>query len=142
MIKCYFATLIAMTNKSISVLIVDDSPGFVRRISMLLEELDSVRIIHSAGSYDEAFIQLDRNKHDMVLLDINLPGKNGISLLKKIKEMGCPGDVIMLSNCAGKYYKEQCKKLGALYFLDKTEEFDLVPSIVAAVAVTNSRVLY
>lgn len=130
-----------MSNKNISVLIVDDDPGFVRRMSMLLDELDNVRIIHSAGSYDEAFKQLDRNKHDMVLLDINLPGKNGIYLLKKIKEMGCSCEVIMLSNCTGKYYKEQCKKLGALYFLDKTEEFDLVPSIVAAVAVTSPRVL-
>jgi hypothetical protein len=37
----------------------------------------------------------------------------------------------MLSNHSEDYYKEQCKKLGATHFLDKTTEFDLVPSILA-----------
>jgi DNA-binding NarL/FixJ family response regulator len=130
-----------MSNKNISVLIVDDNPCFVRRMSMLLDELDNVRIVNSAGSYDEAFKELDRNKHDMILLDINLPGKSGINVLRKIKAMDCSCEVIMLSNCTGKYYREQCKKLGALHFLDKTGEFDLVPSIVAAIAVNSPYVL-
>jgi len=120
-----------MSNKNISVLIVDDNAGFVQRMKGLLIELDNIVSIHSAGDYDDAVKQLDRNKQDMVLLDINLPGKSGISLLKKIKERDWACKVIMLSNNSGKYYKEKCKRLGALHFLDKTAEFDLVPSILA-----------
>lgn len=130
-----------MSQKKISVLIVDDNPGFVLRMSILLDELDNVRIVHSACNYDEAFTQLDLNKYDLVLLDINLPGKSGISLLKKLKERGCNGEVIMLSNHSGNNYKRQCKKLGALHFLDKTGEFDLVPSIVAGIAINSQYVL-
>jgi len=124
-----------MTNRNISVLIVDDNPGFVRRMKVLLNELDNVGSIHSAGNYDEAIKQLDRNKQDTVLLDINLPGKNGISLLRKIKEGGAQCKVIMLSNHAEAYYKEQCKKLGAIHFLDKTTEFELLPSILAGISI-------
>lgn len=130
-----------MSNKNISVLIVDDNPGFVKRMKVLLDELDHVQSIRSAGDYDEAGWQLDRNKQDTVLLDINLPGKSGISLLMKIKESGCACKVIMLSNHSEGYYKEQCKKLGALHFLDKTTEFDLVPSILTNTDVNYTYVL-
>jgi DNA-binding NarL/FixJ family response regulator len=125
-----------MSNKNISVLIVDDNPGFVKRMKVLLDELDHVENIYSAGDYDEAVRQLDRNKQDTVLLDINLPGKSGISLLKKIKEGGSACNVIMLSNHSEGYYKEECKKLGALHFLDKTTEFDLVPFFLTISAST------
>jgi DNA-binding NarL/FixJ family response regulator len=130
-----------MSNKNISVLIVDDNPGFVKRMKILLDELDNVGSIHSAGDYDEAVKQLDRNKQDTVLLDISLPGKSGISLLKKIKESGSACKVIMLSNHSENYYKEQCKKLGATHFLDKTTEFDLVPFILANITINHPYVL-
>ncbi len=126
-----------MNKRNISVLIVDDNPGFVKRMTGLLDELDNVMSIHSAGNYDEAVRQLDYNKQNMVLLDINLPGKNGINLLKEIKEKGSSCVVIMLSNHSEDCYKEQCKQLGALHFLDKTAEFDLVPCILAGMVVKN-----
>lgn len=119
-----------MKNKNLSILIVDDNPGFIKRMKVILDELENVDSIHSAGDYEEAVIQLDRNKQDTILLDINLPGKSGISLLKKIKEGEMACKVIMLSNHSEDYYREQCKKLGAIHFLDKTTEFDLVPSIL------------
>lgn len=127
-----------MSNKNISVLIVDDNPGFVKRMKVLLEELEIVESIHSAGDYDEAVKQLDRNKQDTVLLDINLPGKSGITLLKKIMEGGSACQVIMLSNHSDGYYKEQCKRLGAVHFLDKTTEFDLVPSLLTNIDVNHT----
>lgn len=130
-----------MSNKSISVLIVDDNPGFVQRMKVLLYELEFIQNIHSAGDYDEAVKQLDRNKLDTVLLDINLPGKSGISLLKKIKEGGSACKVIMLSNHSERYYKEECKKLGATHFLDKTTEFDLVPSVLTNITINRTYVL-
>lgn len=130
-----------MNNKNISILIVDDNPGFIKRMKVLLDELENVKSIHSAGDYDEAVMQLDQNKQDTVLLDINLPGKSGISLLKKIKEGDLACKVIMISNHSEDYYKEQCKKLGAAHFLDKTTEFDLVPSILTNIITNHTYVL-
>lgn len=124
-------------GRKVSVLIIDDNPGFVKRMSRLLDEFDNNLSIHSAGNYDEALELLDQNKHDMVLLDINLPGKNGISLLKQLKETGCTSEVIMLSNHSGSYYRKKCKKLGAAHFLDKTAEFDQVSSVINEVLIRN-----
>jgi DNA-binding NarL/FixJ family response regulator len=126
-----------MMCRNVSVLIIDDSPGFVKRMSGLLDEMNNIKNIHSAGNYDEALELLNQNKHDMVLLDINLPGKNGISLLEQMKETGHTSEVIMLSNHSASYYRQKCKMLGAAHFLDKTSEFDKVPFIINEILTRN-----
>lgn len=124
-------------RRNVSVLIIDDNPGFVKRMSGLLDEMNNIKSVHSAKNYDEALELLGQNKHDMILLDISLPGKNGISLLEQIKETGHTSEVIMLSNHSGSYYRKKCKKLGAAHFLDKTTEFDKVPSVINEVLTRN-----
>jgi DNA-binding NarL/FixJ family response regulator len=102
-----------MIKSKISILIVDDNVNFVGRYELL-----------------------DRNP-DIILLDIQLPGKNGISLLKGIKEMTDTCKVVMLSNHTSEHYRDQCTKLGAAHFLDKTSEFELVPRVVRELAMQN-----
>ena len=121
--------LITMKRK-FSILIVDDNLSFIRRVIDLLDEVDNISSIHTAGNYDEAFKVLDEKKPDVALLDIQLPGKSGISILKQIKDSSGTCQVIMLTNTIGDYYRQQCKKLGAQHFLDKTNDFELVPGIV------------
>ncbi len=110
-------------------MIVDDNDNFVRRMVSLLNDVKQIRVIYTAHSYDEASLLLDK-KPDLALLDIHLPGKNGMHLLKSIKDSGKGCEVFMVTNSAGDYYREHCKKLGALRFFDKTNDFELVPDMV------------
>ena len=112
-----------MVQSEISILIVDDNPHFVQRMANLFNECGNTVHVYSAGNYDEALKQLEARKHDTVLLDINLPGQNGIALLKKILERNCQCKVIVISNNSSEFYRKECKKLGAIHFLDKTTEF-------------------
>jgi two-component system chemotaxis response regulator CheY len=127
-----------MLSNEISILIVDDNPHFIQRMANLLRESSDRVHVYTAGNYDEALKQLDSRKHDTILLDINLPGRNGITLLKKILERNCHCKVVIISNNSSDYYRKQCEKLGAIHFLDKTTEFHLAPSIVTN-TVTKSR---
>lgn len=111
------------------ILIVDDNMCFVERMIGLLDEVKNIGYINVASDYDEANRYLDE-KPDIVLLDINLPGKNGISLLKKIKNSDGECKVIMITNHADDYYRQQCKDLGADHFLDKSSDFAKVPGII------------
>ncbi len=126
-----------MLSNEISILIVDDNPHFIQRMDNLLRESSDRVHVYTAANYDEALKQLDSRKHDTILLDINLPGRNGITLLKKILERNCQCKVVIISNNSSDYYRKQCEKLGAIHFLDKTTEFHLAPSIVTN-AVTKS----
>jgi DNA-binding NarL/FixJ family response regulator len=127
-----------MDKKRLSILIVDDNLNFVRRMIALLNEVDDIYAIHTAHNYDEAFILLDK-KPDLTLLDIHLPGKNGMDILKRLKSSAKDYNVIMLTNQTDQYYREQCEKLGASFFLDKTNDFELVPVRIKEFAVQNNR---
>jgi DNA-binding NarL/FixJ family response regulator len=104
----------------------------------LLKEVEVISSIHTAHNYDETFALLDK-KPDLILLDIHLPERNGMDILKRVKKSARDCEVIMLSNYAGEYYKEQCRKLGALFFLDKTNEFELVPARIKEIALQHDR---
>lgn len=117
-------------KKDTVILIVDDNLNFIDRMIGLLQETDSPRQIYSANNYDEARRFLADILPDIILLDINLPGKNGIEILKLIRSENTFSTVLMLTNHADAYYRQQCMELGADYFLDKSEDFGLVPDIV------------
>jgi len=122
-----------MEKTKLELLIVDDNKTFVDRMIRLLDELDNIGYIDVANSYDDAFWILTNEKPDLVLLDINLKGKSGIDLLGIIKKMEWECKVIMVSNHADEYYRRECKNLGADYFLDKTNDFGLLPGIIISI---------
>jgi DNA-binding NarL/FixJ family response regulator len=97
----------------------------------LLKDTDNIGYISVANNYDEARRLLASEDPDVVLLDINLPGKNGIDLLKLINQNNRKMEVIMITNHADEYYKQQCHELGARFFLDKSNDFNLVPGIIS-----------
>jgi len=119
-----------MNKRKFAILIVDDNKMFVERIIGMLEKIENIKMINVAADFDEANRILESQKHNLVILDINLPGKNGIELLKQIKSSDHPCEVIMLTNHADDFYREQCISLGAKYFLDKSQDFFIVPHIV------------
>ena len=112
------------------ILIVDDNMNFVDRIIGMLTDIAGIEDIQVARDFDEARILLALENPGTVLLDINLPGKNGIELLKLIKKNSPECEIVMITNHADEYYRRQCHELGAKHFLDKSNDFAMVPAIV------------
>ena len=108
------------------VMIVDDSEQIRERLLALLAESAQIHIVGQAGAVPEALDTLQRVKPDTVIIDIRLPGRSGIELLKEIKSRYPGVTVIMLTNYDFANYRRQCKKLGADYFLNKTLEFESI----------------
>lgn len=117
-------------KKRIKLLIVDDNMNFVDRIINLLEEVVLPEAIIVASDFEEARKLFSYENPHIVLLDINLPGKNGIEFLKHIRQNDEKCEVIMITNHADEYYRELCFGLGAKHFLDKSNDFAQVPAIV------------
>lgn len=113
-------------------MIVDDSSLIIERLINILGEVKMVQKVLVATNYTGAINVLSENKTDIVLLDIQMPGKNGIELLKFIVKNYPDIKVVMLTNLVSDYYQKLCKKTGAVHFMDKSKEFDLIPGIVAA----------
>ena len=113
---------------------IDDNMCFIERMVGLLDEVKNISYINIASDYDEASRLVNQDKPDLVLLDINLPGKSGIEILKKIRSQDKECKVIMLTNHADEYYRQQCREFGADLFLDKSNDFAKVPEIIGQLA--------
>ncbi|CAN5811608.1 hypothetical protein BH10BAC2_BH10BAC2_19940 [soil metagenome] len=121
-----------MQYKKKMVLIIDDSYLIIERLTDMLKELENVGDIMHALSGMDAMEILENRTPDVILLDINLPDTNGVELLRTVKEKYPRITVIMLTNQANNYYRQLCIKLGADHFADKSEDFDLIPGLIAS----------
>jgi DNA-binding NarL/FixJ family response regulator len=119
------------TEKKI-VLIVDDSILILERMIPMLEEIENIQFVVHAGTYKEAIEMLEKVNPHLVLLDIHLPDRSGIELLRTIREKHEEIIVLMITNYASESYQEICKKMGARYFFDKSKDFDLIPGVISA----------
>src|SRR4051812_10135719 len=96
------------STKKMVVLIVDDSLLIIERLMELLNDMAIIEIVVYAGTYAEGLQLLKGIKPDIVLLDINLPDKSGIDLLRTIHNQPQKPVVIMLTNQVNERYKKLC----------------------------------
>ncbi len=120
-----------MQPNIIKILIVDDSEFILQRLQLLLTSLDQVKEVKLVTSAEEGMQALVGFQPDIVILDINLPGKNGLQMLKDIRaiEHIYPIVVIFTNNTLSGY-KAESLLCGADYFLDKARDFHSIPSII------------
>jgi len=112
------------------VLVVEDSLLIIERILSLLSESSNIKMIIHAANYSESVKMINEISTDIVLLDLNLPDKSGIELLKVIKNNHPQMKVIVLTNHASDNYREICTYMGADYFFDKSSEFDKITETI------------
>ena len=103
----------------IEILVVDDHPVVRKGVCRILEEGISFLQIDEAGDAKEAFQKITVKDYHLVLLDINLPGRSGMSLLEDIKVLKPDTPVLMLSMYPEKDYGLRALKLGASGYLSK-----------------------
>jgi DNA-binding NarL/FixJ family response regulator len=115
-------------------LIIDSSSFIIERLVAMLKEVKVIKKIFTATDYDTALDVLQKTKTDVILLDIQLPDKNGIHLLKHIVYHFPKIKVIVLSNLVSDYYQKLCKKEGACFFIDKSKDFDKIPEVIFSVS--------
>lgn len=85
------------SSKVIKVFIVDDHKMFIEGLKLLLENEENISIVGAAMSGEDALIEIQNNIIDVVLLDINLPGINGIDTCKKLLKINPTLKIIAVS---------------------------------------------
>ncbi|HWJ89601.1 MAG TPA: response regulator [Flavisolibacter sp.] len=129
----FFAQLLMATNQ-LTILLVEDNVEFTNRIAELIRGLPGIGDILVAGTFEETAIIFDKEKPDIILLDIHLPGKSGLELLKYIRGTERFCWILMMTNQADEYYRRLCIRAGAEYFFDKSHEFWKIPETIQNLA--------
>ncbi len=107
---------------ALKVMLVDDEIEFVETLLKRLKKrgLD----VTSAGSGEEALSSLEGNQADVVVLDVKMPGMDGVDVLREIKSRYPLVEVIMLTGHANVEVAIQGMELGAFDYLMKPMDID------------------
>lgn len=109
----------------------DDAP--LRRVLSLALTAFGYQVVEAASG-DEAMESLRSDSYDAVLLDIDMPGMDGIDICRKIQGLHLRPAVLMLTVHQGKDYRARAFAAGAVDYITKPFYFrDLVEHIEAAV---------
>ena len=111
-----------------SLLIVDDEPGM--RSFLVKSLVPRCHGVMEAGSAEEGAEMLKAHHVDLIILDISLPGRNGVSWLKELREQGFSGQVILITAFADLETAIEALRAGASDFILKPFR---VPQILNAV---------
>jgi CheY-like chemotaxis protein len=116
---------------SVSILIVDDEPDVAEmfRQRFRREARQGTYVLHFAASGEEALDKLAdgvRPELIVILSDINMPGMDGLTLLREIKTRRPELPVMMVTAYGDEERRRQASEAGALQFLSKPVDFDLL----------------
>ena len=100
------------------ILLVDDEPHIRKFVGLLLKQLGSPTIIEAANG-QEALALYQQERPDLVLLDVNMPGLDGLATLRKLRELDPEVVVIMLTSLANRQVVEGAADLGACLYIRK-----------------------
>jgi len=110
------------------ILLVDDEREFVQTLSERL----LIRDMGSTIAYDgETALEMAReDEPDVMILDLRMPGIDGIEVLRRVKETQPNIEVIILTGHGSEEDRKTCMELGAFGYLQKPVDIDLLSDTI------------
>jgi DNA-binding NarL/FixJ family response regulator len=118
---------------SIRVMLADDHTLVRAGIRSLLESIPEVEVVAEAGDGREALELITRHRPDVALLDIGMPGLNGLELAKRVASESPRTRIIILSMHADATYVNQALRAGVRGYLLKGAAVSELPLAIRAV---------
>ena len=124
----------ASTKETIKVIIADDHPLFRRGLKHALEETSDIEVIGEASNGENLLSMIKSDNLDMVLLDISMPGKSGLDLLKQLKSEYSKLPILILSVYPEEQYAVRFIKAGASGYLTKESAAEKLAEAIRKIA--------
>lgn len=125
----------ASDGASIGVLLVDDHPLVRAGLAGLLDAADGVTVVGEAADGADAVRAVADHRPEVVLMDISMPGVDGITATRQLIDQGFPGAVVMLTSFGDREKVVAALEAGAVgYLLKDCEPGEVLAAIRAAAA--------
>lgn len=118
----------------IRVILVDDHALIRRGLRETLTEAGDIEVIGEAGDYAELRSLMRERRCDVMLLDLNLPGRSGIDVLKTLADEDSQVRVVVLSQYPEDQYGIRALRNGAMAYLNKSADPARILEAVRTVA--------
>jgi len=114
----------------IKVILCDDHAMVRRGIRDTITEAVDIKVVGEAGNYPELREQLRKVECDVLVLDLNMPGRGGLEVLAALRDEGSPVKTLVVSMYPEDQYAIRCLRAGARGYLNKAgEPAELVTAI-------------
>jgi DNA-binding NarL/FixJ family response regulator len=118
----------------IRVVLADDHPGIRSGIRYLLEREPGITVVGESTDGHEAMQLVQKLHPDILLLDIEMPGLNGIEVAKQLREQASNVQILALSSYDQREYILEMLDLGAAGYLIKDEAPELLVEAVKGIS--------
>ena len=108
----------------IRILVVEDDPMVGKFHEHYIKQLKDFELINTARTSEQALKFLETQSYDLVLLDIFMPGIDGLQLLKEVRNRNFNVDVIVISAANEKEQVQTAMRFGAVDYIIKPFEFE------------------
>ncbi len=117
------------------VLVADDHSIVREGLKQIIRKIEGVSKVEEASDGHEALSKIEKNKYDLVILDISMPGLSGLDILKTMKDKNEKAHVLILSVHPQEQYAIRAFKLGAAGYLCKDSINEELSSAIKKIAV-------
>lgn len=118
----------------IRILLADDHPLMRAGLATWFEDEKDMELVGQAADGESAWADIRRLKPDLVLLDIEMPGMNGIEIARRILKEKLPVRVLMLTAYSAQQYVMASIRAGAKGYILKTAPFEQLRKAILDVA--------
>jgi DNA-binding NarL/FixJ family response regulator len=118
----------------ISVFLADDHPIIRSGIRLLLEQAPDISVVGETDRGSDVVGLVEKLKPDVLLLDMEMPGKSGVDVAQELQERGAPVRILVLSAHDDDEYIASLLATGAAGYLMKEEALNTIVEAVRGVA--------
>ena len=111
-------------------ILIDDSNHFRDRLEALISRYPNLSIIGKANNAIEGSNLVKFLKPDFVFIDLQMPGGNGLTVLKEVKEYSSTIKTAIVTNYPFDNIKAECFKAGTDYFFDKSNDIKKIQELL------------
>lgn len=118
----------------INVFIADDHALIREGIKNLLSPLSDIKLVGETANPFEIIEQIKKNKCDVLILDLSMPGKNGLDVLKEIKSIFPETKILIMTMMPEDQFAKRTLKAGASGYLTKESAADELITAIRRIA--------
>ncbi|CAM3957778.1 response regulator transcription factor [Rahnella bruchi] len=112
-------------------IIVDDHPFILASVRLLVINA-GFEVVAECGNGIDAVQQCQKHQPDLMILDLAIPGLDGLDVIRRLKEKEIPTKIIVLSSQQSEQFTLRCLQAGAVGYVSKKDNLSILTDVINA----------